>query len=897
MDSQLRQFSAEELAKVIAAHLADPIRNRANLSYADLRGADLTALYLPYANFRGADLTGANISSTTLTMADVAGANFREVVARPDQVTGMQNWLLAFWEQSVLTALALPPDHNERVSTKNFSGCNLEGRDLSFCDLSSCNLQNAILRKANLGKNDLRQSKLAGANVYHASLEQVQVLPEQAKETNDWIHARWSPEVLPALQLLQHHNDLLVDQGQNFSGLGFSLRGRDLGGSDFRETILKGVDVTRADFRFATVPPETVLTTRNWLLARWPAEVLQTLGLPADHNDRVEQRNFENYDLQGRDLSGFDLVTVNLRGASLNYAIFANADLHDTILANSVLHNVDLSTARGLRAYQLLGTDLTGAILPPGIAESLKSPPGVDESSKNSRKLFVTMLIACLYCWLTILSTTDAAILLGSASLALPVVQTPIPVAAFFLAAPILILVLYIYLHFSLQSLWDSLATLPAIFPDGRPLHERAYPWFMNSLVRTRFPILKRDCPWLPRFQVFCARILGWWVVPISLLAFWLRFLVRHNWAFITFHILLISLAVWFASWFWAVALATLDGRPPVRLKWYKSLPQRRSLSTFFPAVVVGVFAVWGSADAFSGNPRSGLHGMPVMQKVMIAMGWSPFADLEGANLSAEPSNWPTEDLRVVKGGQLSGIKLRGVYAAGAFGVNANLRGADLSESTFALADLRGASLGLANLRGTDFYGADLRGADLFLVEVKDTQFEHANLQGAKLLLRGVGRTDFVKSRNWVLAYFEHPEEFNLPLDHSVRVGRKDFSDYDFKKLMSDNNLVIFPDLQKADFSSANLQRASLEDAMLENANLSGADLRGAIVRRAHLSLANLERADLRGVDLTDASGLTLTQIASAITDKTTRLPGYLRRQIAFGSARSAGTRSQPSSH
>ena len=76
--------------------------------------------------------------------------------------------------------------------------------------------------------------------------------------------------------------------------------------------------------------------------------------------------------------------------------------------------------------------------------------PGVDEATKTSRKVFLTMLVACLYCWLTILSTTDVGLLAGGLPLALPIVQTPIPVVAFFGLAPVLLLIIYLYLHFSL---------------------------------------------------------------------------------------------------------------------------------------------------------------------------------------------------------------------------------------------------------------------------------------------------------------------------------------------------------------------------------------------------------------------------------------------------------------
>jgi hypothetical protein len=141
------------------------------------------------------------------------------------------------------------------------------------------------------------------------------------------------------------------------------------------------------------------------------------------------------------------------------------------------------------------------AKLPDEIAESLQTLPRVDEATKTSRKAFLTMLAACLYCWLMILATTDAGLLLGNSTPALPIVQTPIPVLAFFGAAPVLLLIiyLYLYLHFSLQNLWDAPATLPAVFPDGRPVHERALPWILSPIVRLHFKRL--DCPPMQDFR------------------------------------------------------------------------------------------------------------------------------------------------------------------------------------------------------------------------------------------------------------------------------------------------------------------------------------------------------------------------------------------------------------
>jgi hypothetical protein len=127
------------------------------------------------------------------------------------------------------------------------------------------------------------------------------------------------------------------------------------------------------------------------------------------------------------------------------------------------------------------------------------------------------MLAACLYCWLTVLFTTDAGLLVGGSNLALPIVQTPIPIVAFFGATPVLLLTVYLYLHFSFQNLWEALATLPAVFPDGRKLHERALPWILGPIVRIHFKRL--ECPRLQWFQVRAVALLAWWGVPFTLLA------------------------------------------------------------------------------------------------------------------------------------------------------------------------------------------------------------------------------------------------------------------------------------------------------------------------------------------------------------------------------------------
>ncbi len=76
----------EELDRILSDHaqyLSNGDNNlRANLSEANLRGADLSEANLSEANLRGADLSEANLYEANLRGADLSGANLSEANLR-----------------------------------------------------------------------------------------------------------------------------------------------------------------------------------------------------------------------------------------------------------------------------------------------------------------------------------------------------------------------------------------------------------------------------------------------------------------------------------------------------------------------------------------------------------------------------------------------------------------------------------------------------------------------------------------------------------------------------------------------------------------------------------------------------------------------------------------------
>ena len=114
----MKTYTKEELAEILRKHklwLANGDGGEradlsgANLRYADLRYADLSGASLSDANLRYADLSGANLRGADLSYADLSGANLRYA---------------------------------------DLSGADLCGADMRGADLSGASLSDASLRDA-----------------------------------------------------------------------------------------------------------------------------------------------------------------------------------------------------------------------------------------------------------------------------------------------------------------------------------------------------------------------------------------------------------------------------------------------------------------------------------------------------------------------------------------------------------------------------------------------------------------------------------------------------------------------------------------------------------------------------------------------------------------------------
>jgi uncharacterized protein YjbI with pentapeptide repeats len=446
----------------------------------------------------------------------------------------------------------------------------------------------------------------------------------------------------------------------------------------------------------------------------------------------------QDADLSGKDLSGADLRGARLEGAKLrgtkfgagtllwnanitkadayqadfsdawlDDADFTGTDLFEAKFRNANLRAADLSNTNGFpRTEQFAGADLTGAKLPERLKTLYDKLENVKGISENARKIFLALLAACLYCWLTIATTTDVNLITNRASSPLPIIQTQIPIVGFYVVAPLLVLCVYFYFHFYLQKLWEELGALPAVFPDGRPLYTKVDPWLLNDLVRSHLPKLNVDRPFLSYLQLWISVLLAWWIVPITMFLFWARYLVRHERGGSNFHIAIFVISLLSANGLYRLAVATLTREDRKAFAWSGILTSRKSYVSAALAVLAMLVLSWASWES-----------RWVWDYRIVT------ASLNGADVSQKKSAYdPVNYNRYsVIGAQLRGANLRHAFAPGAFFAEADLEGADLS----------GAILNSANMRNADLSDADLRTAQLQFTELQDADLEGCSLRGA----------------------------------------------------------------------------------------------------------------------------------------------------------------------
>jgi uncharacterized protein YjbI with pentapeptide repeats len=578
--------------------------------------------------------------------------------------------------------------------------------------------------------------------------------------------------------------------------------------------------------------------------------------------------NLQGATLTKVNLAGADLSMANLRGAHLVHADLRNATLLGTELRGANLMGATLYGAEGLWVGRLGGANLFDALLPESVAEFNTSNPIADATKVARVFYFSTLAVSVISC-LLIIFTNDVRLLLNSSAIPFNHTGNLLPMSGFYLGAPLLVFALFLRFHFLLLRLWGSIAALPAVFPDGQT-PERDGPWFLMGLIRKHFRWARDGRSPLAILETSISMALGYWVVPATLVLFWMRYLVRQDFRGTLLHVFLITAAVATATGLPNIVSRVLrpgELRIPKSKNFFRMvlLTTRAALITggFLLIVSLGVHRGW-PADSDSMPEHSSANARRWAAQLFQSVGYRPYADLTEAVISTPPAagNWTDEGLANVDGARLNEMNMRFARAYRAFLVNAKLWRARMQGAYLSEADLRGANLREADLRSANFDRAQANRAVFVSANAAGAKFVSTDFRGADL---SYGNFDNADLSNAKLA---GTSLYGVTLRHA-RLLRADLSRTDLRDSKMDQATLTFANLADADLSSAKLgganfagaqlKRTILLDADLKNADFRGAFLGGALMREAEIDGANLAGADLRG-----ASGLNATQICGA---------------------------------
>src|SRR5437899_3207369 len=403
--------------------------------------------------------------------------------------------------------------------------------------------------------------------------------------------------------------------------------------------------------------------------------------------------NLQGAHLHRTNLAGADLSMANLRGASLVRSNLQNANLLGTELRGANLMGANLYGAEGLWFGGLGGTNLFDAVLPESIS-AVDSSKAIGHGKNVARWFYVLTVGVSVICGFLIGFTSDTRLLINSSALHTTRLGNLLPMTGFYLGGPLVLLVLSLRFHFLLLRLWGSMAALPAVFPDGQTL-EKDGPWYLMGLVRRHFRWQGESRSAMTAFETVLSTVLAYWIVPVTLFFFWLRFLPLQGFRGNLLNVFLMNLSFATATCVPFVVSRVL--RPgDIRIPKSKSVV-RMILGTTRAALATGCILFIISLGVNRGLPadRAAAVGESPSDPrrwaalVFQSVGYRPYADLTEAALSTPPPRgaaWDDETVEGIAGAHLNQMNLRFARGYRAFLINAklwraNLEGAYLSEA------------------------------------------------------------------------------------------------------------------------------------------------------------------------------------------------------------------------
>jgi uncharacterized protein YjbI with pentapeptide repeats len=479
----------------------------------------------------------------------------------------------------------------------------------------------------------------------------------------------------------------------------------------------------------------------------------------------------------------------------------------------------------------------------------------IAETSRNARKIYFLYIGFLVYGSLTVMSTSDRQIILNDTA-KLPIVNLDVSLSGFFVLAPIISILVFIYFQLYLHRLKGLMGDLLTNYAPVRK--RRLYPWILN--------IAEDPEPGaIGALQRIIAGFSVWALLTLVLAIFAFSYVKKHEpfWSYVIGVEPLVGFLITF--WFWK--------------KWKTD---KLSKSTFRKVIgLVSFFSViiFELSLLFFLIPWASQGGKFEWLRPYICV-----------NLSYQKLiNEPRTDYEGLYWGDLSNLHLEGADLTSSVLKRANLANANLlhAKMRYAILDqanLKKAILQNANLGNASFQHADLEEADLRHVILTKSNFRGANLKKADLREASVELIfDFIQQTFTTGANFQNANLLQADL-RSTQFYGSNFRESNLRYANLQNTMLSQANLRKANIRDASLQNAVLSEVIVGHdsgikfhvrTNLEQADLRGADLKDAKLDGANLRETDLRG-----AKNLTLEQLSKVSTLYKAQLDLYLQQRL-----------------
>lgn len=480
------------------------------------------------------------------------------------------------------------------------------------------------------------------------------------------------------------------------------------------------------------------------------------------------------------------------------------------------------------------------------------------ENIKHSRTNFFVLLLAQLYCLITIETTQDSALLSNANTQKLPILETAIGIETFYIIAPIILVIIFFHFQIHLKSFFTSMVQLARA--EGRdPVSlVDTYPWFITSSMTRRYAAgVDNDSGFSSWFEYFAGLIFGWYSTAVICIMFWARYLPVHDWSISLYHAAIASVSIAGAVFFLYASKSGLRGE---RVSGWRAVPRSMAVVVAFCVPFGGL--VFATQWMFEAQDEASCHEASFddacaelfeLKDRLGSIGIDAAASLDGAELSEAPANWvpPSEpDFEKL-------LPVRGATLA-----NADLRYASARDALFVRADLTDANMRLADFTNAAFHGADFEGADLFRSNFSNATFDYARFSGtvmAEIDLSGASL------RHADLTRAGAPrDDWDGPTARDIYAPGADFTDAraaqcdfpfaDFRETVWVRAVMTRCKFAGVTFDGANLREAALQSAIFsERATMSDAAAEGAFFSGAQLTDVIATNTNFAGADFFDA--------------------------------------------